>query len=582
MKAHETPYSADWLAISVRWLFLIGWLATQSSAPTLTTQTWPVAGILAWNLAMTAMAGMDLRIAYHRYINVIIDMVLAGTLFWLQGGLGGPASWVGFVPVLTSAIYFEIAGAIAAAAVFAALVVAADWSRLSVHPWLAFAWVGVALAAGGILGAAGILLGWVLRSRRLARGGAEDVRRRAENERLHAIYDLTSTLTTTLSYKRVLEAALDLSYTALNPERGTSAAGPLVGAILLFRGDKLQVAACRRFTSADARLVFAAADGILKRVFDEGESVHSKNLRSDPELSRAIALRSCASVYCCPLRTGFNVYGALLFAHPNGYYFTDVRRGLLDIISRQAAIAVQNARLYQELVEEKERMVEVHEEARKKLARDLHDGPTQSVAAMAMRLSMARRMLETDPKGADDELARIADLAERAGKEIRHTLFTLRPLILESQGLAAAVRAIAEKMHDTFNQNVVVEMDERVAQEFDPGKQGLLFYIIEEALNNARKHANAPNIWVRMRMDHPGVALLEVEDDGTGFDVAAVTKAYDKRSSLGLMNLQERTELVNGVLDIRSTVGRGTRVSIRIPLTREAADHLQQVKPGSG
>ena len=179
-------------------------------------------------------------------------------------------------------------------------------------------------------------------------------------------------------------------------------------------------------------------------------------------------------------------------------------------------------------------MVEVHEEARKKLARDLHDGPTQSVAAMAMRISMVRRMLEEDPAAAGQELAKVSDLAQRAGKEIRHTLFTLRPLILESQGLVAAVRAIAEKMRDTFGQNVIVEMDEQLAGELESGKQGLLFYIIEEAMTNARKHARAANIWVRLRLSAPELQVLEIEDDGVGFDVNAVAKVYDKRSSLGL------------------------------------------------
>jgi signal transduction histidine kinase len=230
-------------------------------------------------------------------------------------------------------------------------------------------------------------------------------------------------------------------------------------------------------------------------------------------------------------------------------------------------------------VEEKERMVEVHEEARKKLARDLHDGPTQSVAAMAMRISMVQHMLETDVVGASAELAKIAELAERAGKEIRHTLFTLRPLILESQGLAAAVQSIAEKMRDTFDQNVIVDMDERITRELEAGKQGLLFYIIEEAMTNARKHANAPNIWVRLRPHHRGIALLQVQDDGIGFDLAGITQTYDKRSSLGLINLRERAELVSGVLDIQSTPGRGTTISVYIPLTREATDRLREAVP---
>ena len=78
------------------------------------------------------------------------------------------------------------------------------------------------------------------------------------------------------------------------------------------------------------------------------------------------------------------------------------------------------------------------------------------------------------------------------------------------------------------------------------------------------------------------MAVLEVEDDGVGFDVAAVTNVYDKRSSLGLVNLRERAELVNGVLDIRSTLGSGTRISVYIPLTRDAADRLQQAQATPG
>jgi signal transduction histidine kinase len=105
-------------------------------------------------------------------------------------------------------------------------------------------------------------------------------------------------------------------------------------------------------------------------------------------------------------------------------------------------------------------MMEVHEEARKKLARDLHDGPTQSVAAMAMRINLTRRMFDKNEKMAKDELGKIEELAHRTTKEIRHMLFTLRPLILESQGLKAALQSMAEKMRETFSQNVVIDINE--------------------------------------------------------------------------------------------------------------------------
>ena len=223
-------------------------------------------------------------------------------------------------------------------------------------------------------------------------------------------------------------------------------------------------------------------------------------------------------------------------------------------------------------------MIDVHEEARKKLARDLHDGPTQSVAAMAMRINIARRLVEKNPKSAVDELSKIEELAHRTTKEIRHMLFTLRPLVLESQGLAVALKSMADKMRETYNQNVTVNVDENIASQMEMGKQGVIFYIIEEAINNARKHAGAANIWVRLNTFQPGLALLEIEDNGVGFDVEAVNKAYENCSSLGMVNLRERTELVNGLLNIQSVIGKGTKVQVYIPLTEEAADRLHHAR----
>ena len=108
------------------------------------------------------------------------------------------------------------------------------------------------------------------------------------------------------------------------------------------------------------------------------------------------------------------------------------------------------------------------------------------------------------------------------------------------------------------------------------GKQGLNFYIIEEAVNNARKHAAAETINIRLRQMEAGIALLEIIDNGVGFDVKAMSQSYDKRanSSLGMVNLRERAELVNGLLQLDSTPGQGTKVQVYIPLTEDAADRI--------
>ena len=580
MQTYETPYISDWFAISLRWAVMLGWVVSLALGGLLTTLPlfWPIGAMVAWNMGMTVLASLNTRIKYHRQVSLAVDLLLSGSFFWAQGGLAGPVAWAGILPILAGAVYFEYWGTLISAGLFAVLSMASAYFYIRSFSLPAMGWVGAYLALGALFGFLGRQLATRLHVMRQKWLEGENKKYSIQNERLRAIYELTSTLTATLSYKRVLDSALDLGLAALNPDPDQHNDDPLVSAVLLFKGGQLRVGSARRFTQADMRVTFPAGEGILQKVFDEGEPISSKDIGYDPELGRVIAFRNCTSAYCFPLRSGFNVYGAMIYAHPDASYFTPDRCDMLDMIGRQSVVAIQNARLYQDLVEEKERMVEVHEEARKKLARDLHDGPTQSVAAMAMRINIARRLVEKDPKSAMDELSKIEELAHRTTKEIRHMLFTLRPLILESQGLGAALKSMADKMRETFNQNVTVNIDEKIASQMEMGKQGVVFYIIEEAINNARKHANAANIWVRLGTFQQGLALLEIEDNGVGFDVEAVNKAYDKRSSLGMVNLRERTELVNGLLNIQSAIGKGTKVQVYIPLTEEAADRLHHAR----
>jgi len=581
MRTFDTPYVADWYAASLRWLTLLGMVTSLALGGALIEiSSWPLVALIVWNMIVTLFAGLNLRIKFHRQISLLIDLLMAGAVFWLHGGLASPVLWAGLLPILTAAIYFEIWGGALAGLLFVFLEIASvfgggfspEFNRLA-------ALVGLTTLGIGILfGYLSHLLIGHLRRMRVYRMDEEQRRLRMESERWRALYELTSNLTGTLSYRRVLDSALDLGYTALNPDPDAERDEKLVSSVLLFKGDQLTIGSARRLTNADLRVQLRGSEGILKRVFDEGEPVLTGNISYDPELGRMIALRNCTAAYCFPLRSGFNVYGAMLFAHADPQYFNQERCDLLDMIGRQSVIAIQNARLYQDLLEEKERMMEVHEEARKKLARDLHDGPTQSVAAMAMRINLARRMFNKDSNAAVNELVRIEELAHRTTKEIRHMLFTLRPLILESQGLKAALQSMAEKIRETFAQNVVIDVNEHAIVDLEMGKQGVIFYIAEEAVSNARKHAAAPNIWVRLRQLEIGLILLEIQDDGVGFDINAMSKAYDKRGSLGMVNLRERTELVNGLLNIQSQPGKGTLVQVYIPLTEEAADRLHHAK----
>ena len=193
-----------------------------------------------------------------------------------------------------------------------------------------------------------------------------------------------------------------------------------------------------------------------------------------------------------------------------------------------------------------------------------------------MRVNFARRLIERDANAAAEELNKIEDLARRTTKEIRHMLFTLRPLVLESQGLTAAFISMADKMKETYSQNVQVEVDPDLLPELELGKQGVIFYIAEEAVTNARKHATAETIRIRLKSIQPDLALLEIEDNGDGFDVGAVDASYEHRGSLGIVNMRERTELLNGIMKIESKKGQGTKIRVLIPLSEEATDGVRR------
>ena len=138
-----------------------------------------------------------------------------------------------------------------------------------------------------------------------------------------------------------------------------------------------------------------------------------------------------------------------------------------------------------------------------------------------------------------------------------------------------ALKQLAVKIQETHDQSVIVNAETEVADNLDMGKQGVVFYIVEEAVNNAGKHAEAEHVWVRLKSEDD-LFTLEVEDDGVGFNVGAVDRDYAQRGSLGMVNMRERAELVNGVLHIESAEGAGTLISVIVPETEERAEELHR------
>jgi signal transduction histidine kinase len=260
--------------------------------------------------------------------------------------------------------------------------------------------------------------------------------------------------------------------------------------------------------------------------------------------------------------------------------FTQTDLELLSSIASYAAIAIQNARLHQSVLAERDRVIAAEEEARKKLARDLHDGPTQLVAGIKMSLDFSKKALEKEPSLLPKELAYMQELADRATHQMRTMLFELRPLVLETQGLGAALQVFLDRRQQDITGNtpklaLKIETDHPSGDisRQDGKVEAAIFAIVQETVNNAIKHAQAKNIVVQLTETATAVYTV-IKDDGKGFDVDQVMNNYEQRGSLGMINLKERTELIGGELNVRSAPGHGTRITIQVP--KEDSERLKK------
>ncbi len=396
--------------------------------------------------------------------------------------------------------------------------------------------------------------------------GSELNRLQKAKKRAESLQNMTTTLRTSLNYEKVVEAALDVCGLAFE-EMGIPARS-LIGAVMLYDEQDLLPLASRGFAKRDlGKTVPADSGGIINESLKQAEPIATDSPAQDPVLKYYSAFANSFAAVSIPLRAGFQNYGAMVLGCvERNVSFTDEHLELFTAVADQSVIALENARFYQQLEEEKQRIIQAEEDARKELARDLHDGPTQTVSAIVMRINFIRSLLMRDPRQAVQELEKVEELAKGAVRDIRGMLFTLRPLVLETQGLAAAIETVGHRLRENDGINVHVVGGE-YGDMLNERAQGVVFYIIDEALGNARKHAQAKNIEVRFWKEKELFAA-RVRDDGVGFDVSSVNKNYSSRGSLGMVNMHERATLIDGSLRVDSAEGRGTAITLVVPLSK--------------
>ncbi|MBX5476978.1 MAG: sensor histidine kinase [Clostridia bacterium] len=209
-------------------------------------------------------------------------------------------------------------------------------------------------------------------------------------------------------------------------------------------------------------------------------------------------------------------------------------------------------------------IIRAQEEERRRLARDIHDGPAQLLANVVFRIEVSQKLLSIDRDRALAELEQLKTLVRHSLQDVRKIIFDLRPMALDDLGLIPALRGYLS----TFGERTGLATDlivQGTERRVPPAVEVAAFRIAQEALSNAWKHGDATRATVTVRFE-PGQLSVAIEDDGAGFNVA---EALQRQGGFGLLSMRERAGLVGGSLDIVSAPGEGTTVLAVIPLQAE-------------
>jgi nitrate/nitrite-specific signal transduction histidine kinase len=298
------------------------------------------------------------------------------------------------------------------------------------------------------------------------------------------------------------------------------------------------------------------ADNIVSQAARTGEPIlvpHLSVLGNVPYLP-LLESQEVHSELAVPIRSKEDVIGVLHVQTVSRDAFDEKDLTVLQSLAHQAAIAIENARLYQKAQE-----LAVIEE-RNRLARDLHDSVTQALYGVTLFGEAAGRLIDTGNFSlAAKHLQELQTTAQEALREMRLLIFELRPSTLDEDGLTAALQARLEAvegrtgLETTFE---VVGKEERLRPEIEEG----LYRIAQEALNNALKHAHAQSVHLYLCQEKPKI-VLEVSDDGVGFDPSATRQ----QGGFGLRGMEERAARIGSALKVESQPGAGTRVRVEVP-----------------
>lgn len=222
---------------------------------------------------------------------------------------------------------------------------------------------------------------------------------------------------------------------------------------------------------------------------------------------------------------------------------------------------MEKERVERRLREQERRMLQIADDVRAQIANDLHDSLGPNLFATALKAEVCRKLLRTDPSQVEQELGFINEALQQSIREVRRAVYALRPLELERWGFFQTLRKLADdfaEVNQTRLQLTVAGEERRLTSELEVG----LFHIVQEALHNVGRHAQAQNVSIQLDVK-PQLLCMRIVDDGRGFDPAQTPEG------VGLRHMRERAEALGGTFSLQAAPGRGVEILVCVPILRD-------------
>ncbi len=204
------------------------------------------------------------------------------------------------------------------------------------------------------------------------------------------------------------------------------------------------------------------------------------------------------------------------------------------------------------------------EAERARLAREIHDGPAQAIANTVMRLQFVEQMMKQRPQEVESELAKLRSALQESLNDVRRFIFNLRPASLSDAGLVATLKYYTQDYSEQFSTPVELNVPESLM--LSANQELVVFRVIQEALQNIHKHAEADSVVVNVQQRPGGPLAVTIADDGKGFDPKVVRQS--RTGSSGLVSMRERAATVGGTLKVDSRPGTGTTITLTLPMPK--------------